>query len=95
MAMWTALLRAAAGYRPAPYRGPAQLLLSAEATTAGPGRPSVVAGESWPTYERRCREMFPDALTVHHLPGTHRSMVTDPGVVAVAALAAELLERTA
>ncbi|MFI6330166.1 amino acid adenylation domain-containing protein [Micromonospora chersina] len=95
VAMWTALLRAAAGYRPAPYRGPAHLLVSAEATTAGPGRPSVVAGESWPTYERRCRELFPGALTVHHLPGTHRSMVTDPGVAAVAALAAELLERTA
>ncbi|WBC00982.1 non-ribosomal peptide synthetase [Micromonospora sp. WMMA1976] len=95
VAMWTALLRAAAGYRPQPYRGPAHLLVTAEAATAGPGRPSVVAGENGSAYERRCREMFPDALTVHHLPGTHRSMVTEPGVAAVAALAAELLERTA
>ncbi|MGC4808259.1 amino acid adenylation domain-containing protein [Micromonospora sp. DT233] len=94
VAMWTALLRAAAGYRPEPYAGPAHLVVSAEAATAGPGRASVVAGESWPTYERRCREMFP-AATVHHLPGTHRSMVTDPDVAAVAAIAAELMERTA
>ncbi|WFE36317.1 non-ribosomal peptide synthetase [Micromonospora sp. WMMD975] len=94
VAMWTALLRAAAGYRPQPYRGPAHLLVTAEAATAGPGRPSVVAGEDGPGYEQRCREMFPGALTVHHLPGTHRSMVTDPGVAAVADLAAELLERT-
>ncbi|MCZ7436791.1 amino acid adenylation domain-containing protein [Micromonospora sp. WMMC241] len=93
--MWTALLRAAAGYRPLPYRGPAHLLVTAEAATAGPDRPSVVAGEDGPAYERRCREMFPGALTVHHLPGTHRSMVTEPGVAAVADLAAELLEGTA
>ncbi|MEV0001820.1 amino acid adenylation domain-containing protein [Micromonospora sp. NPDC050980] len=92
--MWTALLRAAAGYRPQPYRGPAHLLVTAEAAGAGPGRPSVVAGADGPAYERRCREMFPGALTVHHLPGTHRSMVTEPGVAAVADLAAELLERT-
>ncbi|MFJ6198025.1 amino acid adenylation domain-containing protein [Micromonospora sp. NPDC092111] len=95
VAMWTALLRAAAGYRPAPYSGPAHLVVTAEAATAGPGRPSVVAGASGPTYQRRCREMFPDALTVHHLPGTHRSMVTAPDVAVVAAIAAELMERTA
>jgi amino acid adenylation domain-containing protein len=95
VAMWTALLRAAAGYRPEPYRGPVHLLVSAEAATAGPGRQSVVAAESWPTYEKGCREMFPDALTVHHLLGTHRSMVTNPDVAAVAAIAAELMERTA
>lgn len=92
VAMWTALLRAAADYRPQPYQGPAHLLVTTEAATAGPGRPSVVAGENGPSYEHRCREMFPSSLTVHHLPGTHRSMVTDPGVVA---LATELLERSA
>ncbi|MEG8277208.1 amino acid adenylation domain-containing protein [Streptomyces sp. AHA2] len=94
VAMWTALLRAAASYRPEPYRGPTHLLVSAEAATAAPGRPSVVAGEDPAAYERRCREMFPGALTLHRLPGTHRSMVTEPEVAAVAAIAAELMERT-
>ena len=94
VAMWTALLRAAATYRPEPYPGPLHLLVTAEATTAGADRPSVVSGEDYPAYERRCRELFPGALTVHHLPGTHRSMVTDPEVAAVAAIAAELMERT-
>ncbi|WP_320068498.1 hypothetical protein [Micromonospora sp. RTGN7] len=51
--------------------------------------------DSWPAYERRCRELLPAALTVHHLPGTHRSMATDPDVAAVAAVAAELMERRA
>ncbi len=95
VAMWTALLRAASTYRPDPYYGPVHLLVTAEAADAGPGRPSVVAGESYPAYERRCRELFPEGLTLHHLPGTHRSMVADPEVAAVAALAAELMERTA
>ncbi|MEW2813214.1 amino acid adenylation domain-containing protein [Streptomyces massasporeus] len=95
VAMWTALLRAAATYRPGPYQGPVHLLVSAEASTAAPGRPSVVAGEDPAAYERRCREMFPGALTLHHLPGTHRSMVTEPEVAAIAAIAAELMERTA
>jgi thioesterase domain-containing protein len=72
-----------------------RLVVTAEAVAAGPGRPSVVAGESWPAYERRCREMFPGALTVHHLPGTHRSMVTEPDVAAVAAIVAELMEHPA
>ncbi|MFC9278352.1 amino acid adenylation domain-containing protein [Streptomyces collinus] len=93
--MWTALLRAAATYRPAPYHGPVHLLVTAEALTAAPGRPSVVAGDSPAAYERRCRELFPGALIPHHLPGTHRSMVTEPEVAAIAAIAAELMERTA
>ncbi|MFG2608426.1 amino acid adenylation domain-containing protein [Streptomyces sp. NPDC048514] len=95
VAMWTALLRAAATYRPEPYAGPVHLLVSAEASGAGPGRPSVVAGEDPAAYERRCRELFPGALTLHHLPGTHRSMVTEPEVAAIAALATELMEHTA
>ncbi|MEV6976426.1 amino acid adenylation domain-containing protein [Kitasatospora sp. NPDC093806] len=95
VAMWTALLRAAAGYRPAPYPGPVHLLVSAESTDAAPDRRSVVAGADYPAYERRCREMFPGALTVHRLPGTHRSMVTDPDVAAVAAIAADLMEHPA
>ncbi|MEV5803116.1 amino acid adenylation domain-containing protein [Streptomyces collinus] len=95
VAMWTALLRAAATYRPEPYRGPVHLLVTAEALTAAPGRPSVVAGDSPAAYERRCRELFPGALTPHRLPGTHRSMVTEPEVAAIAAIAAELMERTA
>jgi thioesterase domain-containing protein len=93
--MWTALLRAAATYRPAPYQGPVHLLVSGEAVTAAAGQPSVVAGESYATYEQRCRAMFPGDLTIHHVRGTHRSMVTDPEVAAVAALAAELMERKA
>lgn len=93
VAMWTALLRAAATYRPEVYEGPAHLMVTAEAAHAGPDRQSVVAGANYPAYERRCRELFPD-VTVHHLPGTHRSMVTDPEVAAVAAVAAELMEHT-
>jgi hypothetical protein len=90
--MWTALLRAAATYRPVPYQGPVHLLVSGEAVIAAAGRPSVVAGESYVTYEQRCRAMFPGDLTIHHVRGTHRSMVTDPEVAAVAA---ELMERKA
>ncbi|MFB6889876.1 amino acid adenylation domain-containing protein [Kitasatospora sp. NPDC056327] len=93
--MWTALLRASAGYRPVPYPGPVHLLVSAEAVNAAPERRSVASGDSYPAYERRLRELFPGELTVHHLPGTHRSMVADPEVAAVAAIAADLMERTA
>jgi thioesterase domain-containing protein len=89
--MWTALLRAAATYRPGPYRGKVHLVVSAEARTAGPQRPSVVAGTDYGPYERQCRQMFPGDLTVHHLPGTHRSMMTDPEVAALAAIADELI----
>ncbi|GAA2526042.1 amino acid adenylation domain-containing protein [Winogradskya humida] len=88
--MWTALLRASATYRPVEYHGPVHLVVTAEALTAGPGRPSVVAPAGYATYERECRRMFPGDLTVHHLPGTHRSMMTAPEVAAVAELIGEI-----
>ncbi|WP_052442558.1 non-ribosomal peptide synthetase [Streptacidiphilus neutrinimicus] len=88
--VWHSLLAALADYEIRPYPGHVHLVIGQESAELPQGEPMPGLDVDHATYVARWRELAPGGLTVHTLPGDHRTMLTDPLVAGLAALLTEL-----
>ncbi len=84
--VWHSLLRALADYTPRRYAGRIHLVVGEETVDLPPGAPIPEFGVSAAEYLDAWRESAGGGLTVHTLPGGHRTMLTEPLVAHLAAL---------
>ncbi|MEV7098320.1 amino acid adenylation domain-containing protein [Amycolatopsis sp. NPDC051045] len=84
--VWHSLLTAMAGYQAEPYPGAIHLLVGQDAADGPAGEPMPGLDLDYRTYLDRWRELAGGGLTVHVVPGSHMSMLTEPNVREVAAL---------
>ncbi|MFJ7212908.1 amino acid adenylation domain-containing protein [Amycolatopsis sp. NPDC098790] len=90
--VWHSLLTAMAGYRVQPYPGAIHLLVGQDAADAPDGEPMPGLDMDYRSYLDRWRELAGGGLTVHVVPGSHMSMLTEPNVHEVASLLDKLRE---
>ncbi len=84
--VWHSLLRALADYELRPYAGRVHLVVGQETAGLPEGVPMPETGVGYREYLRAWRESAAGGLVVHQVPGGHRTMLTEPLVVNVAAL---------
>ncbi|MFJ1768229.1 amino acid adenylation domain-containing protein [Amycolatopsis sp. NPDC088138] len=84
--VWHSLLTAMAEYRVEPYPGAIHLLVGQDAADAPAGEPMPGLDMDYQSYLDRWRDLARGGLTVHVVPGSHMSMLTEPNVREVAAL---------
>ncbi|WP_084701211.1 non-ribosomal peptide synthetase [Streptacidiphilus anmyonensis] len=92
--VWHSLLAALADYELRPYPGHVHLVISQACAELPDGEPMPGLDVDHATYVARWRELATGGLTVHTLPGDHRTMLTDPLVANLAALLTELTPAT-
>ncbi|SEL58156.1 non-ribosomal peptide synthetase [Streptacidiphilus jiangxiensis] len=92
--VWHSLLAALADYQIRPYPGHVHLVIGQATADLPDGEPMPGLDVDHATYVARWRELAPGGLTVHTLPGDHRTMLTDPLVAQLAALLTELTPAT-
>lgn len=88
--VWHSLLAALADYSPRPYPGHIHLVIGRTAADLPPDQPIPGVDVGRAEYLARWRELALGGLTVHLVPGDHRTMLTEPLVRHVATLLEEL-----
>ncbi|MBC3840460.1 hypothetical protein GXW82_10140 [Streptacidiphilus sp. 4-A2] len=84
--VWHSLLQALAGYQARPYPGQIHLVIGQDTADRPQDTPMPDIGVPYREYLSAWQGLAGGGLQVHHLPGGHRTMLTDPGVGTVAAL---------
>ncbi len=75
--VWHSLLVALAAYRLRPYPGHIHLVMGEDAASVPADQPMPGLEVSYPVYLERWREVAQGGMTVHVLPGGHRSILTE------------------
>jgi amino acid adenylation domain-containing protein len=84
--VWHSLLQALADEEPRRYDGPIHLVVGRETVDVPDGAPMVDGDVTYAEYLRAWEELAGGGLTVHHVPGGHRTMLTEPLVGNVVAV---------
>ncbi|MFJ1751917.1 amino acid adenylation domain-containing protein [Kitasatospora sp. NPDC088134] len=84
--VWHSLLQALAGYRARPYPGQIHLVIGQDTADRPQDTSMPDIGVPYRDYLSAWQGLAVGGLQVHHLPGGHRTMLTDPGVGNIAAL---------
>ena len=84
--VWHSLLQALAGYRARPYPGQIHLVIGQDTADQPQDTTMPDIGVPYREYLAAWQGLALGGIQVHHLPGGHRTMLTDPGVGTIAAL---------
>jgi amino acid adenylation domain-containing protein len=89
--VWHNLLAAISDYRLEPYSGPVHLVIGEQAAATPVGEAMTGLDVDLDTYVERWRAAAGGGLTIHWLPGDHRSMLAEPLVANLSSLVERLI----